>query len=255
MQEKIVLSEAKGVYRLGDAVCRPAEPWSANVQALLRHLRQRGLTAPQPLGVNERGEEQIAFVDGERVHPYRWTDEGLYAVGQLVARLHAAAADFRPPDGEVCQSWCLRELGGRGRVWCHGDIAPWNMVTERELPKTLVDWEMAGPLDPLVELARVCWLFPQLVDDDLGALYELPDPENRARQARLVCEGYGLDRKGRAELTQQMLEVVICETAHEAIDPALTFDAQGPLWGFAWRTRSLYWIWRNRALLHRTLTA
>ena len=230
MQDKIILSEEKGVYRLGDVVCRPAEPWSANIQAFLRHLAEKALPVPQPLGINERQEEQIAFVDGERVHPDRWTDEGLYEVGRLVARLHAAAADFRPPEKDAWQPWCLREIGGDTRVCCHGDIAPWNLVTDGGMPKVLVDWEMAGPLDPLVELARVCWLFPQLVDDDLQALYQLPDPEKRAQQVRLICEGYGLDRDGRARLTRQILEVVICETAHEAIDPALSFDAQGPLW-------------------------
>ena len=70
---------------------------------------------------------------------------------------------------------------------------------------------------------------------------------------RLICEGYGLEQKKRARLTEQILEVIICEAAHEAIDPGLTFEARGPLWGFAWRTRSLYWVWRNRKALETAL--
>ena len=55
--------------------------------------------------------------------------------------------------------------------------------------------------------------------------------EERAAQVRLICEGYGLEQKKRARLTEQILEVIICEAAHEAIDPGLTFEARGPLWG------------------------
>ena len=111
----------------------------------------------------------------------------------------------------------------------------------------------AGPLDPMVELARVCWLFVQLHDDDLAELHNLPGPEKRAQQVRIVADGYGLEAARRKNLVNQIVEVIICETAHEAIDPGLNFDSVGSLWGFAWRTRSLYWVWRNRAVLEKAL--
>ena len=105
----------------------------------------------------------------------------------------------------------------------------------------------------MVELARICWLFPQLVDDDLGQLYSLPSPRERALQVRLICDGYGLEKRRREQLIKQMIEVIICETAHEAIDTEVTFEDAGCLWGFAWRTRSLYWVWRNRKALEAAL--
>jgi hypothetical protein len=104
-----------------------------------------------------------------------------------------------------------------------------------------------------VELARVCWLFVQLVDDDLGQLYDLPDPEGRARQVRTVLDGYGLPRDRRGGMVERILEVIVCETAHEAIDPGVGMEDSGSLWGFAWRTRSLYWVWRHRATLESAL--
>ena len=116
-----------------------------------------------------------------------------------------------------------------------------------------MDWEFAGPLDPLVELARVCWLFAQLHDDDLQAMHDLPLPEKRAQQVRIIADGYGLSAADRKRLVDLIIEVIICETAHEAIDSGLTFESQGNLWAFAWRTRSLYWIWRNQALLRHAL--
>jgi aminoglycoside phosphotransferase (APT) family kinase protein len=77
----------------------------------------------------------------------------------------------------------------------HGDIAPWNVITNGNRIAGLIDWETAGPIDPMIELARICWLFPQLVDDDLGKLYELPPPKKRAEQVRLIIDTYGLNKK------------------------------------------------------------
>ena len=251
-EQKSILSGAKGVVREGRTVSRPAHPWSPNIAAFLRHLEGKGLPVERFIGIRD-GRELTEYDGGELVHPQKWTDDALFEVGALTAALGQAAADFEPEGSLGFQSWYLREIGGGERIWCHGDLAPWNLLTEGGKPSCLVDWEYSGPLDPLVELARVCWLFPQLVDDDLQALYDLPSPEGRARQVRLICEGYGLEQRRRARLTEQILEVIICETAHEAIDPGLTFEDSGSLWGFAWRSRSLYWVWRNRTLLENAL--
>ena len=94
---------------------------------------------------------------------------------------------------DIWQPWGIRELGKDERICSHGDIAPWNMLAQNGMPHRIVDWEFAGPIDPFVELARVCWLFPQLHDDDLGKMYDLPSPEKRTQQVRLICDGYGLE--------------------------------------------------------------
>ena len=249
-----ILSPEKQVQRQGDTVCRPRRPWSPSVRLFLQFLEQEGLPVEHMRALTPE-QEVYDFIPGEMVHPYRWKDEALFAVGGLVAALHRAGARFyaEHPRFDVCQPWCLREIGCERRIWCHGDVAPWNLLTKGGMPLRLVDWEFAGPLDPLVELARVCWLFPQLVDDDLQQKYDLPSPEGRAAQVRLVCDGYGLARCERARLVEQMIEVVICETAHEAIDPHLQPEDEGCLWGFAWRIRSLYWIWRHRQTLEQAL--
>lgn len=252
MEERTELSAQNRVYRVGKTTTRPAGEWSGSVHRLLAFLDGKGLRAPHPIGIAD-GAETLEYIEGEFVHPYKWTDEALFAVGQMTAALHRAGAEFPAAPQDRWKPWCLREIGKQPPVISHGDIAPWNMVTEQRMPKALIDWEYAGPIDPLVELSRVCWLFPQLVDDDLAEMYCLPSPEKRAEQVRLICEGYGLPREGRLGLTGQILETIICETAHEAIDPGLTFASEGPLWGFAWRTRSLYWVWRNRKVLEQAM--
>ena len=253
INEKILLEGSREVYRLDGKVERTAKPWSLSVLSFLRHLEKDGLPVEQVISVDEEVEISV-FAEGEMVHPKGWSDDALYEVGKLLARLHDSAQNFVMKDDAIWQDWCLRQLGGKERICCHGDIAPWNVITENGYPKVLLDWEYAGPLDPFVELARVCWLFPQLVDDDLQAFHDLPSLKKRAEQVRIITEGYGLSTNKRNKLVDQIIEVIICETAvEEAIKPAVTFDSMGNLWGFAWRSRSLYWVWRNRDILQAAL--
>jgi Ser/Thr protein kinase RdoA (MazF antagonist) len=250
--ERQMLSQANQVVREQDRVYRPRRIESQNRRDFLRHLESAGLPVEHLIEL-EPEREVYAFAPGEMIHPQKWSDEALFEVGRMTRALHGAGAAFHPEHPEQYKAWCLREIGGEKRIWCHGDIAPWNLIVRQGMPACLVDWEYAGPLDPMVELARICWLFPQLVDDDLQKIYDLPSPEKRAAQVRLICEGYQLARADRQRLISQMIEVIICETAHEAIDVNLTFEDSGSLWGFAWRTRSLYWVWRNRALLEKAM--
>ena len=41
------------------------------------------------------------------------------------------------------------------------DNAPWNIVARDGMPVAFIDWETAGPVDPLVELAQLAWLNAQ----------------------------------------------------------------------------------------------
>ena len=251
-QSKRILSQSKNVIQEGEFVRRPAHRWSPNVGSFMAYLEQKGLPVEHFVKI-ENGVEFTTYSQGVLIHPQKWSDEALFEIGKLTAKLHCAGETFIPDKQLGFKNWYLREIGDQQRIWCHGDIAPWNLLTKNEMPFCLVDWETSGPLDPMIELARICWLFPQLVDDDLAELYSLPIPEKRMAQVRLICEGYGLEQARRKKLPQKIVEVVICETAHEAIDPNITFEDTGALWGFAWRTRSLYWIWRNRRLLENAL--
>lgn len=186
-----VLSQDKSVSREGDRVLRPARPWTTSVRALLRHLEQVGFDAAPRVtgsGLHPDGREALGYIEGEFVHPYAWSDEAIVEVGRLLRRLHDATASFVLPASAVWQPWFLREVGGPGRVIGHGDVAPWNMVTRAGRPVALIDWEYAGPVDPIAELARTCWLFPQLVDDDVAARWQLPGAAVRARQVRLLAD-------------------------------------------------------------------
>jgi hypothetical protein len=255
IQAETLLSASKSVSRKGDVVLRPARPWTPSIHALLKHLERVGFPAAPRLvgsGVGPDGRETLGYIAGQFVHPGRWSDEAVIAVGQLLRDLHAATASFVPAADAVWQPWFLREIGV-GRVISHGDFAPWNMVTGSGMPVAVIDWEHAGPVDPLTELARVCWLFPQLHDEDVAERCGLPSPSARTRQVRLLTDAYGASRAQRQGLVERIIEVVVRETAEEAIEAEVTPESHGPLWGLAWRARAAGWILRHRALLERSL--
>ncbi|RAU91997.1 aminoglycoside phosphotransferase family protein [Paenibacillus sp. YN15] len=252
-----LLSAAKSVHAKDGMVLRPAAPWTSSVHGLLRHLEQKGFTfAPKVLGTGYAadGRETLSYVEGEFVHPGPWSDEGLYRIGRMLRSLHNAAADFQPPAEARWQPWFLRELGGgANRVFGHGDVAPWNVVTCDGLPVGLIDWEYAGPVDPMAELARVCWLFPQLHDDDVAALAGLPDLAARARQLRILADAYGVPVEQRGLLLDLIIQVAVTEAAEEAVELGAGPESHGPLWGIAWRTRAAAWMLRHRAVLEQAL--
>lgn len=257
IENETLLSAAKSVSRQGDVVLRPSNPWTPSVHALLKHLEQVGfMAAPRVIGsgFTPDGREMLSYAEGEFVHPGPWSDEALVEVGRMLRQLHNATASFEATAGIIWQPWFLRELGGSGRVIGHGDVAPWNMVTKSGMPVTLIDWEYAGPVDPLVELARVCWLFPQLHDDEIAEMVGLPSLTVRARQLRLLVDAYGTTAAQRHTLLDHIIEVVVQETAQEAIDAHITPNSTGPLWGLAWRARAAAWILRHKLALERALT-
>jgi hypothetical protein len=248
------------VYRRGDVVIRETGPWAPAVHALLRHLEQAGFTAAPRLvgpGLDSGGRELLTFIEGEFTQPGPWSLDGAAALGTLLRDLYRAPATFRLPPGAVWFPWHGRDLGGPDQVIGHCDVAPWNIVTRGGLPVALIDWETAGPVDPLVELAQLGWLNAKLHDDIVAGLEQLPPAADRARQLAAIVDGYGLTAAQRRGFVGQMIEFAICDTAYEADDAAISPETTAhpvALWAMAWRARSAAWMVRHRRLLETALT-
>jgi phosphotransferase family enzyme len=185
--EESVLLEGGGrtlVHRRGNTVIRNAGPWTPTVHALLRHLEAVGFGGAPRLvgsGFDADGRETLTYIEGEFTQPGPWSLDGAAALGTLLRDLHRAAGSFQPPAESVWFPWHGRDLGGPGTVIGHCDAAPWNIVVRRGLPVALIDWEVAGPVDPLTELAQLCWLNAKLHDDIVAAREGLPPVADRAR--------------------------------------------------------------------------
>lgn len=246
------------VSREGNTVYRPVEPWTSSVHALLKHLEHEGFDGcPRVVGsgYHTDGREMLAYIEGEFVHPSPWNDEAAYAVGQLLKKLHDATRHFSPPENAMWRHSHFRSLRSDHMVFGHGDFTPWNLVSKDGIPFAVIDWETAGPIDAMVELAQVCWLNAQLCDDDVAERAGLAAPEIRANQARLILDAYELPVESRSQFVDLMIDVAICDAAQQAIDAGVTADTHDhePLWGLAWRTRSAAWMVRNREMLLRVL--
>jgi len=247
------------VSRIGDVVHRQTGPWAATVHALLRHLEAEGFAgAPRVIGsgFDEAGRETLSFVHGVSLHPGPWPDEAMFALGKMLADFHRASASFVVPANAIWRDWFGRGLGDGPSIIGHCDLGDWNIIARDHLPVGFIDWEQAGPVDPLVELAQLCWLNAHLFDDDVAQNIGLPPLAARARKLRLIVEGYQLPAGDRARLVPTMIDLAIHDAANEAVEAKITPESTEPvaaLWAMAWRTRSAAWMSRNRRTLENAL--
>jgi hypothetical protein len=252
-----------GVSRLGQVVLRSPKPQSRTVLALLGHLRSVGFDAcPRPVGEGfaADGREQLGYIEGESPHPRAWSDEGSWTIGRLVRDLHDAAASFACPADARWRPWFARGLPGRDPVIGHGDLGPWNILARHGLPVAFIDWDNAGPVDALWELAQVAWLNAQLHDDDVAALNGGGPVSARVRQLGLIVDGYGLEQSKRDGFVDKMIEFAIRSAREEAVDRMVGPTTVSPaedgfpvLWAITWRARAAAWLLDHRTDLSTAL--
>jgi hypothetical protein len=249
------------VYRSGDVIVRDSGAWTPTVHALLRHLETVGFDgAPRVVGsgFDPVGRETLTFIQGDFIHPGPWTLEGAASVGVLLRQLHRATAAFQIPADAVWYPWFGRGLGVASVIG-HCDVAPWNIVARDRRAVALIDWDRAGPVDPLTELAQACWLNAKLHDDVVAVREGLPSVEERARHLRAIVDGYCLSAADRSGFVDRIVEFTVHDAADEADLAHITaatladqLDAQVP-WALAWRIRAAAWQLRKREVLERAL--
>jgi len=260
--DDLILLEGGGrnvVYRRGEAVIRDAGPWTPTVHSLLRHLEAVGFAGAPRLvgsGLEADGREVLTFIEGEFTDPGPWSLDGAAALGSLLRSLHEATRSFRPPPDAAWFPWHGRDMGGPDKVIGHCDTAPWNIVAREGKPVAFIDWETAGPVAPMVELAQLAWLNAKLHDDIVAGIEHLPPAEDRARQLAAIADAYGLTARQRRGLLDQIIEFAIVDTAWEADDAQIAPETTShpiALWAMAWRARSAAWMIRNRRILETAL--
>ncbi|MEU3650476.1 aminoglycoside phosphotransferase family protein [Lentzea sp. NPDC034063] len=162
------------VFRVGDAVRRPAGPWAPRVHDLLRRLAPLGI-APVPLGLDAE-HELLSYLPGDVGHVPPSSDATLIESALLLRRLHDATATLV---GEL-NGW---QFAAREpvEVVLHGDFAPYNIVFRDGSPKGVFDWDGAHPGPRWWD---VSWAIIQFV---------LALPDDRERRTRLFCETYGIE--------------------------------------------------------------
>lgn len=249
----------RNLVERGGVVFRQAGPQTAAVLRLLRHLEAVGFpAAPRVVepGISDDGREMVTFVEGDVVEQPAWSEEALGVLGALVRQLHDATRTMASQRAHWRRTF-FRSLPMDEPVIGHGDLGPWNVVSRNGLPVAFIDWDTAGPVGALWDLAYVAWLNVQLHDDDIARHHGLPDAATRGQHLRVLLDGYGLPPKERSGFVRRIAEVAVHEAKDEAVQAGVTRESTAGvlddgypiLWAVTWRARSASWILANREIL------
>ena len=184
-----------GAVHAGDEVRRLAQPWTATVHTVLRHLEEVGFDgAPRARGFDDQGRERLTFLPGQTLGetaPWpQWlrSDSALLQVGAWLRRLHDATATFRPAADAV---WFTGRPWQPGLLIAHLDASPWNAVWADGALIGFVDWETASPSRREDDLAFSALTWVPLLTTRLAESVGFTDPTDRPRRLHLLLDAYG----------------------------------------------------------------
>jgi Ser/Thr protein kinase RdoA (MazF antagonist) len=167
-----------GVVRIGDTVRRPMHQPSKLMRDVLLHLERAGFDrAPRWLGIDEQGRQVLSWIDGDtftdrsQMHPYigdpparvTFADEQVAAAMHLLRRYHYTFS---------------------GKVICHGDFGPWNLVWRQELPYAVIDFDDVYRGDPADDVAYALRMF-------VSFGFAAAEPPELVRRTREALNAYG----------------------------------------------------------------
>ncbi len=205
MEQRLPGGRNDGAVRVGHTVRRPSGSHTPAVHALLRHLEAAGFTgAPRVLGMDDQGREVLTYLEGSTIGEARpwpaWahSDAALVAAARWLRDFHAASRTFVPPPG--ARWFGDRSELGPGELVGHHDAAPYNAVWRPEPTSTdpsagvlvgMVDWDLAGPADPVRDLAFVALTWVPLTARDVAAADGFPPGADRGARLGLLLDAYG----------------------------------------------------------------
>lgn len=235
----------------GDRVYRPAGWWTPTVHALLAYLHEVGFDrVPKPLGVVD-GREVLTLIPGESGSA-GWagvvSERGLRAFAGLLRDYHQAVRGFVPPEDA---RWALAyPRPETGAVIVHGDFGPWNVVWDGPEPLGLLDFDFAGPADPMYDVAYALEYVAPFRDDAEALRWRaFRTPPDRRRRIEVFAREYGLagtEGLVDAVIERQQLDAVhVAALAERGLEPQRTWVREGVLDQLAERVR---WSRENRGL-------
>jgi hypothetical protein len=184
-------------------------PFTATVQAFLRHLCEQGIDfVPEPLGYDDQGREILRFVPGdvpvEPLPEWATTDDVLVELARLIRRLHDAAMSWTLPadpvwggiPGQVGVQ--LPPLFDVPELVSHQDYCPGNVVFRDGQVVALIDFDLARPTTRVVDCVNALyWWVPLLHPLDRPPSLVNADAAHRVR---VFVDAYGMDAAQRAQI-------------------------------------------------------
>lgn len=242
-----------------EAVTRRRREWSASTHRLLSHLADTGIDGlPKPLPSEDPAVEAVSYVVGDPLVSAVFSPAQVVSLARLLRSVHDAGADFAHRPTDMWQPFEFRATGTRPTdsaallgdlVMGHGDTGPWNVVATSADTVSLIDWEFAGPIVRIDEIAATCWLDLRFHDPAVDVASGATDLPDKAELLASFLDAYGVPRDGWAAVVRGMIDYAIRDTAYEAtrleVAPNSVPAADSVEWRLAWRSRSAAWMVRN----------
>lgn len=172
------------VKLVGRTVRRQTGPWTPAVHDLLNFLNAEGLPGiPKVHGIDDEGLEILEYVEGRGVpvDDEIVLDNVLVEAVQWLRSYHDVVANYRP-DGLVNWRTGAKKLGP-GQIICHNDPGAYNWIIQSGHFAAMIDWDMAGPGNPIDDLAFLAWTAIPLYRD-IGV-------KRTAARLDLLVDAYG----------------------------------------------------------------
>nr|WP_306416974.1 aminoglycoside phosphotransferase family protein [Vibrio sp. D420a] len=204
--EELSGGRESAIYRDGEVVYRPLQPWSPTIHVILKHLERENVAeCPRFLGVNQE-QEVLSFVAG---NTYNYplvgaiaTADTLISAGKLLRKIHDATVPLLDQVDVNAHKWML-EPREPFEVICHGDFTPYNVALSENAVVGVFDFDTAHPAPRIWDLAYsvYCWSpFKTDSNDKLGTISE------QVTRAKLFCDSYDATTSERNRLADAMIE-------------------------------------------------
>lgn len=196
------------IFKIGNVVSRPSNPWTITIHAYLNHLRANGIDfVPQPISIDQAaGVEQVSFVEGEVCnYPLNQafsSNTALISAAKLLRQLHDASVGFlnQLNDDEV---WMLPKLKP-AEIICHADYAPYNVVVKNSHVVGIIDFDTCHPGSRIWDIAYAIYRWAPLSRPDADGI--TGTTTEHITRAKIFCDAYGLDANKRNQIMPIMIE-------------------------------------------------
>ena len=200
-----LLGGRASIYRKGNAVYRPLQPWSSTIHCLLAHLRRSGVRET-PVFLGAEGKyEKLRFVPGNTYnYPLSGavaTLEALRSAATLLRKIHDASVSFLTEGDPMNMHWMLTPKEPF-EVVCHGDYAPYNVALTGNFVTGVFDFDTAHPAPRVWDLAYSVYCWAPFKADSVCQLGTLND---QVLRAKLFCESYGATKS----MVNQLVDVMV----------------------------------------------
>jgi hypothetical protein len=194
------------IFKRGNTVIRPTDPWSSTIHLLLKHIRDEGFTAgPQFISVDSHN-EVLSFVEGDTYnYPLLGaiaSETALVTAAQLLRAFHDASKSFLNHNPIEKMTWML-PTRAEADVICHGDFTPYNVALTGNSVTGVFDFDTAHPAPRLWDVAFSAYCWAPLKVDAGSELNSIEIQEQRTRQ---FCDAYGLNGESRIQLVSTVVE-------------------------------------------------